>query len=87
MFGCRPSGLVGIRNTLLAFMFDDAVATFGLRIDGLAAEKRRDGKPRHKLEKLLREDDEIEEKRLVTEGDIMKMSMWGVPVEYVKSGG
>lgn len=79
--------MVGIRDVILAFMFDDAVATFGLRIDALASEKRRDGKPRHKLEKLLREDDEIETKRGVTEGDIIKMAMWGVPVEYVKSGG
>lgn len=58
-------------------MFDDAVATFGLYIEAKLQEKRPDGKYRHKLDKLLREDDEKTKKRGISEADLMKMAMWG----------
>lgn len=76
-YGARPSDLLGIRHPVLAYMFDDAVATFGLHIDAKLQEKKPNGKYKYRLDKLLIEDDEKPVKRGISEADLMKMAAWG----------
>ena len=75
--------LLGITHVMLAYQFDDAVATFGLHIDVKLQEKR-NGKYRYQLDKLLRDPDDRPVKRTVSRDDLITMAAWGGgKVEYV----
>ncbi len=77
-YGCRPSEMIGIRNRVLAYMFDDAVTTFGLYIDRKLDERdKTTGKYKNSLDKLLREDDEKPQKRGIRAADIARIASWG----------
>jgi hypothetical protein len=50
----KPSQVFGIRdNRWLGWQFDQAVLTWGRYVDNKLAEKDKEGKPKHKLSRLL----------------------------------
>jgi hypothetical protein len=64
-FSARPSAILGVGNANLAYMFDDAVLSFGLYIDEMRKQTTKDGKRYlYTLEELLRDKDDAPVKRI-----------------------
>ena len=81
-FGISPSDALGLRrNPWVAWQFDNAVSTFGTWVENKLAERTKDNKPKHRIEKLL---DMTPPKRKVGVEDFLSR---GVPVRYVKASG
>jgi len=58
-YGRRPSELVPIdvADDWTAYQFDSAVLTFGRWVENRLAERDKKGKPKHRIQDLLREPD------------------------------
>lgn len=53
MYQTKPSDILHIKNHWLAWQFDRAVMFYGRTVENRLHEKRKNGKPKYKLEEAL----------------------------------
>lgn len=53
MTATRPSQILGLRNSWIAYQFDNGVVTFGRVTESKLSERDKNGKPKHRLDRLL----------------------------------
>lgn len=81
MTGSRPSQLLTLHNTWVAWCIDHNISLFGRVTEEKLSQLRRDGKPRYKLADLLRDEthtDKPSEPRKITSAEMLAM---GLPVK------
>jgi len=74
----RPSEILGLRNTWVAYCFDRGIVSFGRYTESKLSLRDKKGKPRYRLEQLLADPPKPGERKVMS---MQQMMALGVPVK------